>query len=234
MSAPAWMPLYVADYLADTGHLSTVEHGAYILLIMHYWQNGGLPLEDAKLARICRLSPKEWASIRDTIADLFAEGWRHKRVEEELSTAVDVIGKKSAAGRAGGLASAARRRQQANSKRPTTVGENANDRSTSATANVNTSPKQTPTSPLRSEVNSVPNGTAPADLEKQLFDRGKAVLGKDAGGLISKVLKAKNGDVALARAAIETASTKQSPREYLGAIARGAGPPGEGIVKVGL
>lgn len=104
MTRPHWMPLYVADYLADTGHLSTIEHGAYMLLMMHYWQHGGLPSDDRKLARICRLAPDEWADIRDTMADLFGDGWTHKRIEAELAKAVDVISKRSAAGKAGAIA----------------------------------------------------------------------------------------------------------------------------------
>jgi len=88
MAAPAWMPFYVADYLADTGHLTMAEHGAYMLLIMHYWQNGGLPGDEGKLARICRASPKEWAAMRDTIADLFGDGWTHKRIEEEIAKTI--------------------------------------------------------------------------------------------------------------------------------------------------
>lgn len=69
---------------------------------------------------------------------------------------------------------------------------------------------------------------AAPNLERELFERGKQVLGQDAGGLIAKLLKAKKKDVALARAAIETASTKQKPREYIGAVIAGGAPSGEG------
>lgn len=79
-----WMPLYVADYLADTGHLSCLEHGAYLLLIMHYWRNGGLPDDDVKLARIAKCTPKEWGLVRPTVSEFFADGWCHKRIDNEL------------------------------------------------------------------------------------------------------------------------------------------------------
>lgn len=102
--ARPWMPLYVADYLADTGHLSTAEHGAYMLLIMHYWQSGGLPSEDAKLARICRMTTGEWAESRDTLADLFSEGWTHKRIDQELERAEQMLSKRRSAGMAGASA----------------------------------------------------------------------------------------------------------------------------------
>lgn len=64
---------------------------------------------------------------------------------------------------------------------------------------------------------------APAapDPERELFDRGKEVLGKQAGGLIAQLLAAKQKNIALARAVIEQASTKSNPREYVGAVIRG-------------
>lgn len=86
----AWMPLYVADYLADTTHLSAAEHGAYLLLIMHYWQNGGLPTDDRRLARIARMTTKEWNKARPAIAEFFSDGWLHERVEVEIGRANEV------------------------------------------------------------------------------------------------------------------------------------------------
>lgn len=92
----AWMPLYVADYLADTGHLSAAEHGAYLLLIMHYWQNGGVPNEDKRLARIARMTPDEWSESRETLAALFDDGWSHNRIDDELAAAEEISAKAKA------------------------------------------------------------------------------------------------------------------------------------------
>jgi hypothetical protein len=79
------------------------------------------------------------------------------------------------------------------------------------------------------ETNSVAIATdAPASIdpsiaERELFARGKEILGKSAGGLIANLLKAKGQNVALARAAIEAASQKENPAEYVAAASRG--PP---------
>lgn len=106
MAAIPFMPLYVADYLADAAHLSTVEHGAYLLLIMTYWQTGSaLPDDDKKLARICRLEPRSWKRIRPSISEFFevSDGkWLQSRLERELSN----VRAKSLKKRAGGLARA--------------------------------------------------------------------------------------------------------------------------------
>lgn len=73
-------------------------------------------------------------------------------------------------------------------------------------------PKQAPLFPV------VPRETTD---EAEMFARGKKVLGADAGGLIVRLLKSKKGNVALARAAIEQASTKSDAREYIGRIIAG-------------
>jgi uncharacterized protein YdaU (DUF1376 family) len=95
------MPLYIGDYLADTGHLSTLEHGVYLLLIMHYWQNGGLPKDEKFLRIIGKISSYEWKKISPKILAFFDENFRHKRIDKELEIARELIEKRSVAGKAG-------------------------------------------------------------------------------------------------------------------------------------
>lgn len=60
----------------------------------------------------------------------------------------------------------------------------------------------------------------PSIPERDYFVRGREVLGKGNGALIAKLLKAKGKNVALARAALEQASQKQDPVEFIGACCR--------------
>lgn len=62
--APA-MPMYWDAYLADTTHLTTEEHGAYMLLLAAMWRrNAWVPDDDKDNARILGLTPAKWRKIK--------------------------------------------------------------------------------------------------------------------------------------------------------------------------
>lgn len=96
MSKP-WMPLYISDYRNKTADLTAAEHGAYLLLIMHYWVNGGLPSDQGKLMRIAAMTPAEWKKSRATLQFFFHDGWKHERVDGELAKAEQISSKRRAA-----------------------------------------------------------------------------------------------------------------------------------------
>jgi uncharacterized protein YdaU (DUF1376 family) len=110
-----WMPLYVGDYLGDTGHLTTAQHGAYLLLMMHYWRKGELPDDDRQLCKIAKLPLKTWCQYRATLQDFFYEGWKHKRIDAELAKMMRVSEKRAIAGQKGGVGSALARMRLENS-----------------------------------------------------------------------------------------------------------------------
>ena len=103
----AWMPLYVADYLADTGHFDHEEHGVYLLCIMHYWQTGKpLPDDRKQLLAICRCFASEkfdqiWCNVSKCF-ELVDGKWRHHRIEGELEKSHQLSVKRSESGKQGG------------------------------------------------------------------------------------------------------------------------------------
>lgn len=65
MSKLPSMPLFPADFFADTAHISGEAAAAYLVLLGHAWlREGSLPSDDAALARLARLSRQKWSSIR--------------------------------------------------------------------------------------------------------------------------------------------------------------------------
>jgi len=86
-----WMPFYVADYLSDTMHLTPAEHGAYLMLILHYWKSGPIPDDDVRLSIISRLGDA-WSNASSTLRAFFkhSDGMLiHTRIEQEKTNAID-------------------------------------------------------------------------------------------------------------------------------------------------
>ena len=84
------LPLWTDAYLGDTTHLTTLEHGAYLLLLIAAWRspNCRLPNDDKMLARYTKLTPAQWKRIKPMILSFFDEkdNWLYQgRLSDESS-----------------------------------------------------------------------------------------------------------------------------------------------------
>ncbi len=113
MAALPYIQLYTADYLSDTAHLSTIEHGAYLLLIFNYWQRGeSFKAKDEqtlnkRLASVARLSENEWENVKENVLEYFeiaitnnGVALTHKRLDTDLNAVIEKSNKASQAGKA--------------------------------------------------------------------------------------------------------------------------------------
>ena len=196
MSNRAWMPLHIGDYLADTGHLTATEHGAYLLLIMHYWQNGCLPENERLISRIARLDADQWTESRDVLAMLFGPNWSHKRIDAELAKADDIIEKRRAA-------ADARHKRSKNDANALHVDSKCSD---------------TGALPVTNNISdaSASGASAPADVRTELWSDGvsilKAISGKGetaARSMIGKWLRECRDDCALVLSKIRSAQAER-------------------------
>lgn len=98
----AWYARYIGDYRRDTAHLSMIEHGAYALLMDHYYTAGPIPahedMEQPKFAnaganaphlyRICSaIDSAEQRAVDSVLRQFFVvqDGFYHnKRADKEI------------------------------------------------------------------------------------------------------------------------------------------------------
>lgn len=157
------LPLFTDSYLADTRHLTTEEHGAYLLLLMEAWRRPdcNLPDDERLLARLAGMTPDRWASVRDVVMSFWdrdgrRKTWTQKRLLKERS----YVAQKSA------------------SQRDKAVKRWNGGKKEDATALPNGCPGDAPTpTPIITLDTNVSNGaSAPVDPAKVAFDAGVRVL----------------------------------------------------------
>ena len=73
MSKPSHIPLFPDAYLRDTMHLTTEEHGAYVLLLMAAWGTADctLPNDEKRLAALVKMPVARWRKIAPTILEFW-------------------------------------------------------------------------------------------------------------------------------------------------------------------
>lgn len=92
--ADIWMPIDIGKYLGDTMHLTTVQHGAYFLLLMDYWKRGALQNNEPQIAAICRMDATSiaWADAWAVLKSYFvagADGLLHNhKADKEIAKAL--------------------------------------------------------------------------------------------------------------------------------------------------
>lgn len=103
-------PISISAYIADTQHLSTLQHGAYLLILMTMRRAGGwIPDDDRKLANIVKLTVAKWKQIAPDIRSLLIskEGkLSQKRILSDIEKQRDLSLKNASNGKSGGLAKA--------------------------------------------------------------------------------------------------------------------------------
>lgn len=220
------LPLWTDAYLADTGHLTDQEHGIYLRLLMLMWRNPGcrLPNDDKWLAR--RFTSVEYVQehVRPLIEEFCSNdgNWiTQKRLRREFEFCTSSSRKQRARAKS-------RWKKEKNpcradnpadaEKMPATCRDDAGDvpdecRSDAASGNAPT-PTPTPPTPVRG------GDPPPEDLDKLLYQRGKQMLGKSAGGQITRLKQAKG--VGKALEILDQAGRKEDPAEYVAGVLRAA------------
>jgi uncharacterized protein YdaU (DUF1376 family) len=105
VAKPPAFQFYAREWLAeDTLGLTLEEKGAHIDLLALAWLDGGIPTDAGRLARILRVSPRQFAKLWPAVAERWhPEGDRlvNRKMEEYRGELASFKAERSEAGRRG-------------------------------------------------------------------------------------------------------------------------------------
>src|SRR3546814_6361922 len=87
---PSHIPLFPDAYHRDTTHLTTEEHGAYLLLLMAAWgtEDCSLPNDERRLAALSKTTVQRWRKIAPTVLEFWTiergRIWQKRMMKEWL------------------------------------------------------------------------------------------------------------------------------------------------------
>lgn len=106
MSGLPWYAHNIEKYERKTAHLTMVQHGAYRLMMDHYYKTAApLPAKLEQVHRICRaVAEDEQATVSAVLSEFFelkSDGWHNKQADEELAKMAEISGKRRKAAKTG-------------------------------------------------------------------------------------------------------------------------------------
>lgn len=204
--------LWTDAWVADTKHLTRCERGTYHDLLVLMWRTPGcrVPNDDSWLAKRLDMTLDEIErELRPIIVEfcktdgnwIWQKRLKHEREWSEAQAHSQSVKAKSRWQKEKDVC-----RGNASVTVPVTIDSLGSKEEPKAAHAASGNGKEGKGQPTK------------ADEERDLYRRGKQVLGGSSGGQIKKLVRVKDGSVAQARATIEFASTKHDPREYVARV----------------
>lgn len=213
MSIP-YLPLFVADYEADTAHLTMAEDGAYMRLLRLCWRTEGCSIPDDPdwIMRRLRVDREEYERIVQPVLNEFFKRRRGRlynaRLSREHARIKTVSQTRSESGRKGGRP-----------RKP--LKDNDNEESKRLAKEKQNESIQ---SQSQTEDNTTPSGCSAPDFEDEFWRlKPKAEAAGVKSSLMGRMLQVMAPPEAID--ALQHALTMKSPAQYIGGILKSRAPP---------
>lgn len=225
-----WFPCYPEKLLGALSAMQPHEGYVYWIVCLRIYEIGG-PCGDS-IDALSRRTGYRRKVVEDALTLLLRSGKLVRTeagiinpfAESVLAERVEFRTRAKNRASAGGKKRAEKIKQKQQNGSATSTIKQAPSSAKTCTVTVVEGTQEVPSTTTGPEGAMAPSAAAAAAPAKQeapdarVFRRGREVLGKNAGGLIRRLLDHHGGNCALAVATLEQASSKASPREYVGRV----------------